>query len=57
MDTPKPPSQPPQPNVHQQARMAQWLELKREMEALRAQLEYARLMLKLGVSPGAGPKG
>lgn len=55
MDTPKPPQQPSQPNVHQQAKMAQWLELKREMEALRAQLEYARLMLKMGV--GGGPKG
>jgi hypothetical protein len=48
MDTPRNPN-PPQPNVHLQAKVAQWLELKREMEALHAKLEYARLMLKLGV--------
>jgi hypothetical protein len=52
MDNPNPPQPPSQPHVHQ-ARMAQWLELKREMEALRAQLEYTRLMLKLGVGGGA----
>jgi hypothetical protein len=48
MDTPRTPI-PPQPNVHLQAKVAQWLELKREMQALHAKLEYARLMLKLGV--------
>lgn len=48
MDTPKQPTT-PQPNPDLQARVAKWLELKREMEALHAQLEYARLMLKLGV--------
>lgn len=48
MDTPKQPAA-PQPNPDLQARVAKWLELKQEMEALHAQLEYARLMLKLGV--------
>lgn len=48
MDTPKQPTT-PQPNPDLQARVAKWLELKHEMEALHAQLEYARLMLKLGV--------
>ena len=49
MDTPKQPASPQPPNPELQARVAKWLELKREMEALHAQLEYARLMLKLGV--------
>lgn len=48
MDTPKQPAS-PQPHPDLQARVAKWLEFKREMEALHAQLEYARLMLKLGV--------
>jgi hypothetical protein len=48
MDTPKQPAS-PQPTPDLQARVAKWLELKQEMEALHAQLEYARLMLKLGV--------
>lgn len=48
MDTPKHPAA-PEPSPELQARVAKWLELKREMEALHAQLEYARLMLKLGV--------
>ncbi|HEY0819419.1 MAG TPA: hypothetical protein VGD46_11620 [Rhizobacter sp.] len=48
MDTPKQPAN-PQPSPELQARVAKWLELKQEMEALHAQLEYARLMLKLGV--------
>lgn len=49
MDTPKQPTA-PQPSHDLQARVAKWLELKREMEALHAQLEYTRLMLKLGVA-------
>jgi hypothetical protein len=53
MDMPKQPT-PPQPQPQQtdaamKAKVAQWLELKREMEALYAQVEYARLLLKLGV--------
>jgi hypothetical protein len=48
MDTPKQPAA-PEPSPQLQSRIAKWLELKREMEALHAQLEYARLMLKLGV--------
>jgi hypothetical protein len=48
MDTPKQPD-PPRPDPALQARIAQWLELKREMETLHAQVEYARLLLKLGV--------
>jgi hypothetical protein len=31
------------------AKVQAWLELKREMEALHAQVEYVRLLLKLGV--------
>jgi hypothetical protein len=54
MDTPRTPT-PHQPNVHLQAKVAQWLELKREMEALHAKLEYTRLMLKLGVR-GQAPR-
>ncbi len=50
MDTPKHPTPPqPQPDAAMQAKVAQWLALKREMEALYAQVEYARLLLKLGV--------
>lgn len=52
MDTPKHPAA-PEPSPELQARVAKWMELKREMEALHAQLEYARLMLKLGV---VGPR-
>lgn len=48
MDTPKQPDS-PEPDPALQARIAQWLELKREMETLHAQVEYARLLLKLGV--------
>jgi hypothetical protein len=48
MDTPHTP-QPTPPNPALQAKVAQWLELKREMEALHAQVEYARLLLRLGV--------
>jgi len=50
MDTPKHPTPPqPQTDAAMKAKVAQWLELKREMEALYAQVEYARLLLKLGV--------
>ncbi|HET7795804.1 MAG TPA: hypothetical protein VFL64_20625 [Rhizobacter sp.] len=48
MNTPHDPT-PPQPDAALQAQVAQWLELKREMETLHAQVEYVRLMLKLGV--------
>lgn len=48
MNTPPAPATPP-PDPRLQAKVAQWLELKREMEALYAQVEYARLLLKLGV--------
>lgn len=48
MDTPKQ-TPPPPTDPAMQAKVAKWLELKREMEALHAQVEYARLLLKLGV--------
>ncbi len=32
-----------------EARVQAWLELKREMEALHAKVEYVRLLLKMGV--------
>jgi hypothetical protein len=48
MDTPQQPMS-PQPNPALQAKVEQWLELKREMEMLHAQVEYTRLLLKLGV--------
>jgi hypothetical protein len=53
MDTPQHPASPP-PDAALQAKVAQWLELKREMEALHAQVEYARLLLKLGVLKAKG---
>lgn len=49
MDTPKHTPPPPPTDPAMQAKVAKWLELKREMEALHAQVEYARLLLKLGV--------
>ncbi len=49
MDTPPQPAT-PKHDPDLQARVARWLALKREMQALHAQLEYARLMLKLGVA-------
>lgn len=48
MNTPPTPRE-PQPNAALEAKVNQWLELKREMEALHAQVEYVRLLLKLGV--------
>ena len=48
METPNTPRQTQDPNLD--AQVQTWLELKREMEALHAQVEYVRLMLKLGVS-------
>ncbi len=53
MDTPNRPT-PPQPDPALQSKIAQWLELKREMQALHAQVEYARLLLKLGVLKAKG---
>ena len=48
MNTPHTPRD-PQSNSALEAKVSQWLELKREMEALHAQVEYVRLLIKLGV--------
>ena len=39
----------PEPGTDLAAKVNQWLELKREMETLHAQLEYVRLLVRLGV--------
>jgi len=48
MNTPNTPRE-PQQSTELDAKIHAWLELKREMESLHAQVEYVRLMLKLGV--------
>jgi hypothetical protein len=48
MDTPNTPREAPQ-STDLDAKLHAWLELKREMESLHAQVEYVRLLLKLGV--------
>jgi hypothetical protein len=48
MDTPNTPRETRQ-GADQEAKLHAWLELKREMESLHAQVEYVRLLLKLGV--------
>ena len=47
MDTPNNPRETQDAQLN--AKVEAWLELKREMEALHAQVEYVRLLLKLGV--------
>ena len=47
MDTPDTPRE--TQNAQLKTKLEAWLELKREMEALHAQVEYVRLLLKLGV--------
>ena len=47
MDTPNNPRETQGPQLN--TKIEAWLELKREMEALHAQVEYVRLLLKLGV--------
>lgn len=49
MNTPDTPRE-PQSNAAIEAKVNQWLELKREMEVLHAQVEYVRLLIKLGVA-------
>jgi hypothetical protein len=49
MNTPDIPRE-PQSNAALEAKVNQWLELKREMEVLHAQVEYVRLLMKLGVA-------
>jgi hypothetical protein len=49
MNTPETPRE-PQSNSAIEAKVNQWLELKREMEVLHAQVEYVRLLIKLGVA-------
>ena len=48
MNTPHTPRE-PQSSAAIEAKVSQWLELKREMETLHAQVEYVRLLIKLGV--------
>jgi len=48
MDTPNTPRE-PQQSTHLEAKALAWLELKREMQSLHAQIEYVRLLIKLGV--------
>jgi hypothetical protein len=48
MDTPNTPSEPRQTN-DLEAKALAWLALKREMQSLHAQIEYVRLLIKLGV--------
>lgn len=48
MDTPNTPRD-TRPDQGLDARVQAWLELKREMEALHAKVEYVRLLLKMGV--------
>jgi hypothetical protein len=50
MDKPQQPTSPEDEAL--KAKVAAWLELKNEMEQLYAQVEYARLLLKLGVLKG-----
>jgi hypothetical protein len=50
MDTPDTPRETP-PGADLGAKLHAWLDLKREMESLHAQVEYVRLLLKLGVRP------
>ena len=47
MDTPNNPRE--TQDAQLDAKVQAWLELKREMETLHAQVEYVRLLLKLGV--------
>jgi hypothetical protein len=48
MDTPNTPREPRQSN-ELKAKALAWLALKREMQSLHAQIEYVRLLIKLGV--------
>ena len=48
MESPKPPRQSPDDKDFD-AKTQAWLELKREMELLHANVEYLRLILKMGV--------
>ncbi len=48
MDTPHTPRE-PQQSTNLEAKALAWLELKREMQSLHAQIEYVRLLIKLGV--------
>ena len=48
MDTPNTPHE-PRESTDLSTRIGTWLELKREMESLYAQIEYVKLLLKLGV--------
>jgi hypothetical protein len=48
MDAPKNPHDRPAQQDHQTT-VQKWLELKQEMEVLHAQVQYVRLMLKMGV--------
>lgn len=50
MNSPQPPSPSGQP-PDTDALVAQWTDLLQEMQALNAQLEYLRLLLRLGVRP------
>lgn len=51
MDQPLPPPDPTQPPLDDDARAARWAELLNEMNSLNAQLEYLRLLLRVGVRP------
>jgi hypothetical protein len=48
MDAPNTPRKPPS-DPDFEAKTRAWLELKREMEQLHANVEYLRLILKMGV--------
>jgi hypothetical protein len=51
MDSPQPPAPSGGTPPDTDALVAQWTELLHEMQALNAQLEYLRLLLRLGVRP------
>lgn len=51
MDTPLPPAGPSGLPPDTEALVAHWTDLLQEMQALNAQLEYLRLLLRLGVRP------